>query len=120
MEYVFGTDHKKETLRTKGSEHTNLTGFHEIVREYPDQTITDRFCIVRKTNSKEDDEGNCYDWYEICNHYRYTDKTRPIQEALDEAKMELEDALCEIDEANEERIAAIEDALCEMDMGGND
>lgn len=120
MEYFFTTYQKKEMLKITALEHTDLTGFHEIVREYPDQIITDRFCIVRKTNSKEDGEGNCYDWYEICNHYRYTDKTRPIQEALDEAKMELEDALCEIDEANEERIAAIEDALCEMDMGGND
>lgn len=118
MEYVFGTDHKKETLRTKGDTHTNLEGFHEIVRKYPDQTITDRFCIVRKKNSEEDGEGNCYDWYEICNHYRFTDKTRPFQEALDEAKMKLEDALCEIDEASEERIAAIEDALCELDKEG--
>lgn len=116
MEYVFGTDHSKEILLTKGAEHTNLTGFHEIVREYPDQTITDRFYVVRKRDSKEDGEGNCYDWYEIDKHYRFTDRTRPIQEALDEAKNELEDALCEQDAATDERIAAIEDALCEIEM----
>lgn len=83
MEYVFGTEHRNETLRTKGEEHTDLTGFQEVVREYPDQTITDRFLIVRKTHSDEDVEGNCYDWYIIDKHYRYTDKTGPIKDEVD-------------------------------------
>ena len=120
MNYFFTTYQRKEMLKTTNSEHTDLIGFHEIVREYSDQIITDRFCVVRKTNSTEDGEGNCYDWYEIDKHYRYIDKTRPIQETLDEAIMELEDALCEQDVATEERLAAIEDALCEIDMGGNE
>ena len=118
MEYIFGNRSKNEILRTKGSEHSNLKGYHEIEREYPDQTITDRFYIRRKLESEEDVEGNCYDWYEIDHHYRYVDRTRPVKEALEEATTEMENALCEIDETNEERIAAIEDALCEMDMGG--
>lgn len=83
MEYVFGTDHNNETLRTKGDVHTFLSGYHEIVQEYPDQIITDRFHVVRRYRSTEDEEGNCYDWYIIDQHYRYTDKTGPVQNELD-------------------------------------
>ena len=44
------------------------------MRQYPDQTIIDRFRIVEKTNEAEDEEGNCYDWYVIDEHYRDSDK----------------------------------------------
>lgn len=74
MEYIFGSDNDKEILKTKGASHSNLTGFHQIEMKYPDQTITDSFRIVKKIDSQEDVEGNCYDWYEIDHHYRYTDK----------------------------------------------
>lgn len=67
-------------LKTKGSTHTNLTGFHTVKREYPDQTVIDSFRIVRKIDAKEDAEGNCYDWYEIDHHNRITDKTGPLVE----------------------------------------
>ena len=115
MEYVFGTEGAVEVLRTKGSAHTSLTGFHQVEQTFPDQTITDNFRIVRKLDSKEDEAGNCYDWYEIDRHNRITDKTRPVVEALETARTELEDAMCEQDAAVEERLAAIEDALCELD-----
>lgn len=71
--------------------------------------------MVRKLESSEDDEGNCYDWYEIDRHYREIDRTGPVVEALAEARAELENAMCEQDAAAEERLAAIEDALCELD-----
>ena len=79
MEYVIGQNGKKEILKTKGDSHTDLSGFQEITQEYPDQTITDNFRIVRKIDSQEDVEGNCYDWYEIDRHYRVVDKTGPIK-----------------------------------------
>lgn len=82
MEYIFGTNKNQETLKTKGDTHTNLTGFHQIERVYPDQTITDHFYIVRKLDSKEDPAGNCYDWYIIDRHYRTVDKTDQIVEQL--------------------------------------
>ena len=82
MEYLFGKD-KCETLRTKGSEHTDLTGFQEVVQEYPDCTITDSFRIVRHYKSDEDAEGNCYDWYLIDSHNRIIDRTKPIQANID-------------------------------------
>lgn len=82
MEYVFGTQKDLEVLKTKGSAHTDLTDYHEIEQVYPDQTITDRFRVVRKLDSQEDDEGNCYDWYEIDRHYRVVDKTGPVLEQV--------------------------------------
>jgi hypothetical protein len=73
VEYVFGTQEDIEVLKIKSDAHTDLTGFQQIERVYPDQTIIDCFRIVRKIDSQEDDEENCYDWYEIDRHYRYSD-----------------------------------------------
>ena len=42
--------------------------------EFPDQTVTDRYHIARKIKDSVDPEGNYYAWYEIDQHYRYTDK----------------------------------------------
>lgn len=81
FEYIFGTNGNAETLRVKGPAHTDLTGFQQVVREYPDQTITDSFRVVRKLKSDEDQAGNCYDWYEIDRHYRMQDKTGPVVQA---------------------------------------
>lgn len=81
MEYVFGTQGELEILKTKGNAHTELTGWQQTKREYPDQTITDRFRIVRKLDSTEDAGGDCYDWYEIDRHYRTIDKTGPVAAA---------------------------------------
>ena len=52
-------------------------------RKYPDQTLTDSFRIVGLLDSKEDSEGNCYDWYEIDHHYRLADKTIGLQAQID-------------------------------------
>ena len=75
MEYVFGTQKDIEVLKTKGTYHSDLTGYRQIEQKYPDQTITDTFHIVRNINSGEDEEGNCYDWYEIDHHIRYVDQS---------------------------------------------
>lgn len=85
MEYIFGTNDYGgvEVLKTVGKEHTDLAGFQETVREYPDCTITDSFYVVQKTKSDEDAEGNCYDWYVINQHNRTVDKTKPVQRNLD-------------------------------------
>lgn len=108
-----------EVLKTKGGSHTDLTGFHQIEQSYPDQTITDNFRIVRKLDSQEDVEGNCYDWYEIDHHYRVTDKTAPIVEQVAENAATMENALCEQDAATDERLSALEDAVCELDAAIN-
>lgn len=45
---------------------------------HPNQTVTDNFRVVRKLDSKEDEAGDCYDWYEIDRHSRTVDKTGPL------------------------------------------
>ena len=78
MEYVFGTKTvgktEVEILKTIGDVHSNLTGRQVVVREYPDQTIEDQFTIVRCYQSKVDSEGRHYDWYEIKDHFRNSDR----------------------------------------------
>lgn len=85
MEYIFGNDSASlvENLKTVGSTHTDFTGFCEVVRTYPDCTITDSFSVVEKVKSAEDSEGNCYDWYVIANHNRIIDRTEPLKSNLE-------------------------------------
>lgn len=115
MEYVFGTKDDIEVLKTKGQFHTNMKGFHQVEQEYSDQIITDNFHIVCKLESVEDEEGNCYDWYEIDHHYRVMDKTVSVVKKVEENAAAVENALCEQDMTMNERISVIEDAICEMD-----
>lgn len=81
MDYVFGTKkvgaRECEILKTVGNRHSNLSGYVVIEREYPDRVIEDSFRVVRKYQSKRDSAGNIYDWYEIDNHYRDTDRFMP-------------------------------------------
>ena len=81
MEYVFGTQKNLEVLKTKGDEHTNLTGYQQVVRTFPGETIIDNFRVVRKTKREEDSAGNCYDWYIIDRHYRQIDHSKSLEEA---------------------------------------
>ena len=70
---------------------------------------------MRKIESAEDVEGNCYDWYEIDRHYRVVDKTGPVIQQVNESTAALEDAMCEQDELTGTRMSEIEDAMCEQD-----
>ena len=83
LEYVFGTvlsgNNPFENLKTVGDEHTDLKNYMEIRREYDDCTITDRFKVVRHYASDLDSEGNCYDWYQISDHYRIVDKSEQLK-----------------------------------------
>lgn len=115
MEYVFGTQDEMEVLKVKSDGHTDLTGYHQIERTYSDQIITDSFRVVQKLDSKEDGEGNCYDWYEIDHHYRVADKTGPLVKQAAENAAAAETAICELDAGFDERVSAIEAALCELD-----
>ena len=57
-EYVFGTLNGSETLRTKGPSHTELSGFQQAAQESPGETVTDRFRVVRRLKSAEDEAGH--------------------------------------------------------------
>ena len=82
-EYVFGTLNGSEILRVKGPSHTDLSGFQQAAQESPGETITDRFRVVRRLKSAEDEAGHCYDWYEIDRHYRTVDKTPGVVARVD-------------------------------------
>ena len=84
MEYIFGASGltENETLKTKGAEYTDLTGWQEVVQSFPDSTRTDRFRVVRKVGQDTDAEGNHYTWYEIDHHYRVADKTARVAEQV--------------------------------------
>lgn len=69
-------------MRTKGSSHSDLTGWREVERKCGDVTITDTFLVLAHTASGEDSGGNCYDWYEIDKHYRETDRTSAVREEI--------------------------------------
>ena len=81
--YIYGTVRRNgellENLKTKGTTHTDLSGYINSVQEYADSVVIDRCLIVEKYLSAEDDEGNCYDWYVIDKHYRYVDETKPLK-----------------------------------------
>ena len=106
MEYIFGSNDftGEEVLKTVGTEHTELSGFQQTVREYTDCTITDSFRVVRKTKSDEDCEGKCYDWYEIDRHGRIIDRTGPIaeQEAQNAANIDYLSMMTGVDLPNAE------------------
>ena len=54
-----------------------------IKLDYPDCSVSDSFLVGEKYKSKEDVEGNCYDWYYISNHNRIIDKTPSIVEKIE-------------------------------------
>jgi len=82
-----------EVLKVKGDSHTDLTGYHQIEQEYPDQTVTDSFRIVRKLDSETDAEGRCYDWYEIDRHNRTIDKSAPVAARVEAIETAIERGL---------------------------
>ncbi len=86
MEYIFGKNSYRglETLRTKGEVHSDLIGFQEVLREYDDADIVDSFLIMEKTDSSEDEEGNCYDWYVIDKHTQRIQKTKYLEARTEE------------------------------------
>lgn len=83
MEYIFGTYKDNEILKTKDNVHSNLKGWVGIKIDYPDCSITDNFLAGKKFDSKEDEEGNCYDWYYITNHNRIIDKSDALMAKID-------------------------------------
>lgn len=61
-----------------------------VIRERPEETVTDSFHVVGCVKSSEDGEGNCYDWYEIERHYRYSDKSGAVMRSMELEATELE------------------------------
>lgn len=110
MDYIFG----QNTVKTVGDFHSDLQGFCSIMREYPDQNITDNFTVVEKVKSDEDSEGKCYDWYTIKDHYRYVEKIKIVYPMIQENSEGLFDVAALADE-NSEAIMELAEMIAEME-----
>lgn len=90
MDYIFGTVARNgvtvENLKTVGEAHTDLDGFQQVVRKYPDSIAIDNFRIVEKYHTDTDAEGTCYDWYIIDSHNSYVDKYTPAAATVQQAQ----------------------------------
>lgn len=115
MEYIFGYEPRYgEVLKVKDPSDVSLSEGHNIVeRSYSDQIITDGFYVGKRIRSKEDSAGNKYAWYQITNHYRYTDKFTP---GIKSTEIEITDL--EIDNMQQEQeITDLEIAIMELQEG---
>ena len=122
MEYTFGNRIQgnivTEMVKTKDTKHSDLKGSITIERKYPDNIITDVFDVRSKYLSKEDSEGNCYDWYIIDNHYRYMDKYSPDKDHIEEMTTENSDGVLDVAslaDENNEAITDLADYIAEIE-----
>lgn len=121
MEYIFGEVTRngivREGLKTKGNAHSDLEGIVDIRRDYSDSIIYDKFRIVEKYKSQIDEQGICYDWYIIADHYRYEDKYTPnigrVEQDVDDTKNGLMEAY-DLSSGNADDIADLRTALEEV------
>lgn len=84
MEYVFGTaiidGVMRENLKIIGGPALREGEYLTTVREYDDNTITDRCRIDRHYHTDTGADGTQYDFYAISDHYRYIDKSKAMEE----------------------------------------
>lgn len=113
MEYIYGTDGDKQILKTIGPAHTDFSGFIVTSRESGGVSTVDKCKIVEHYRSEEDEEGNCYDWYEVTARDHYEDRTV--------AAAEDDDAIAELSEmvgSQEEAIAELSELVSSLIEGG--
>ena len=93
MEYIFGYEPRYgEVLKVKSPNSVDLEhGMHTVERDYSDQNITDGFFVEKEIRPRVvDGEGNNYAWYQITNHYRYSDKFTPGIKSTEQEITDLE------------------------------
>jgi len=85
MELNFGT-RKNGALFVEviSDSHTDWEGFISVDRPFSDCDIRDSFEVVRRYRATTDQEGRCYDWYEIKNHSQSIDKSKKLQPATEQ------------------------------------
>lgn len=117
MEYIFGNVRRNgvnvENLKTVGEEHSSLTGNVSVTRTFADSYITDNFAVVEMYRSEDGEDGKCYDWYVISNHYRYEDRFTP---GIIETEKEITEQELALMEAEQE-ITALDLRIMELEAG---
>ena len=111
MEYTIGTVQRgkncRTILKTKDAAHTDLDGRVNLEMKLGNTLIRDAFTVVGKYQSAEDLDGNCYDWYYICDHYRHEDRTEEVRSECEQEITDLEIESMEQEQAITENEIAI-------------
>lgn len=111
MEYTIGTVQRGKScrmiLKTKDVAHTDLDGRVSLEMKLGNTLIRDAFTVVKKYQSAEDLDGNCYDWYYICDHYRHEDRTEEVRSECEQEVTDLEIESMEQEQAITENEIAI-------------
>ena len=88
MELSFGrrAEDGKPYVRVKSNHHTDFAGQVRIETPHSNMTVTDTFEALSRYQTKDDAEGNTYDWYLITDHYQTQERFTPTcQKQMDSA-----------------------------------
>lgn len=103
MEYVIGSIQRGNLshliLKTKGEEHTDLSGRLSLEQKRGSTVIRDTFVIMYKYQSVDSSDGFAYDYYYIKDHYREEDRSDEVRSSLEQQITDLEIELIEQDQA---------------------
>ena len=94
MEYVIGTVQRRSglwtILKTKGEEHTDFSGRVTLEQTLGNTTVRDVFTVVKKYQTADASDGTAYDWYYICDHYHFEDKSEEVRVKMEQQITDLE------------------------------
>lgn len=103
MEYVIGSIQRGNLshliLKTKGEEHTDLSGRLSLEQKRGNTIIKDTFTIMSKYHSEDGANGLKYDFYYIKDHFKEEDRSEEVRAGLERQITDLEIDIIEQDQA---------------------
>lgn len=103
MEYVIGSIQRGNLshliLKTKGVEHTDLSGRLSLEQRRGNVIIKDTFTIINKYHSEDGADGLAYDFYYIKDHFKEEDRSEEVRAGLEQQITDLEIDIIEQDQA---------------------
>lgn len=120
MEYVIGAVQKGKScriiLKTKDVVHTNLEGRVTLEQVLGNTIVRDTFTVLKKFQIADTPEY-AYDWYYICDHYHFEDRSEEVRVAAEQQITDLEIETIEQDLAitdNEIAIMELQEQIEEL------
>lgn len=77
-------------LKTKGEEHTDFSGRVTLEQTLGNTTVRDVFTVVKKYQTADASDGTAYDWYYICDHYHFEDRSEEVRIKMEQQITDLE------------------------------
>lgn len=115
MEYVIGAVQKGKScriiLKTKDVVHTNLDGRVTLEQKFGNTTVRDTFTVLKKYQVADTPEY-AYDWYYICDHYHFEDRSEEVRVAAEQQITDLEI------ESIEQDLAITDNEIAIMELQG--